>query len=172
MKWFDRNFSFEHLIGTLPSILERLKGTPVRLKNKIEVIPQDFYRTKIDGSWSIQEQVGHLDDLESLWEARFIDFIKSRETLTAADLTNQKTHLADHNQDSMARLLESFESKRLRLCDRIANLSDQAESISSKHPRLGTPMRPIDLAFFIAEHDDHHLAGISQIERLLSKKNQ
>ena len=169
MKWFERSFSFEHLTGTLPSILERLKGTPVRLKNKIEAIPANFYQIKIDRSWSIQEQVGHLDDLESLWEARFIDFTNRRETLTAADLTNQKTHLAGHNQDNMVSLLESFESNRMRLCDLIASISDHAEGISAKHPRLGTPMRPIDLAFFIAEHDDHHLASISQIERVLSK---
>ena len=38
---------------------------------------------------------------------------------------------------------------------------------------LGTPsdllavhVRPVDLAFFIAEHDDHHLARISELRRL------
>ena len=30
-----------------------------------------------------------------------------------------------------------------------------------KVPRLGTPMRLVDLAFFVAEHDDHHLAQIT-----------
>ena len=34
------------------------------------------------------------------------------------------------------------------------------------HPRLGTPMRLIDLAFFVAEHDDHHLAQITHLANL------
>jgi predicted short-subunit dehydrogenase-like oxidoreductase (DUF2520 family) len=29
---------------------------------------------------------------------------------------------------------------------------------TSLHPRLKRPMRLIDLCFFVAEHDDHHLA--------------
>jgi hypothetical protein len=31
------------------------------------------------------------------------------------------------------------------------------------HPRLGTPMRLVDLAYFIAEHDDHHLARLREL---------
>jgi hypothetical protein len=32
--------------------------------------------------------------------------------------------------------------------------------------RPGGEIRVIDLAFFIAEHDDHHLARISELKRL------
>jgi len=31
------------------------------------------------------------------------------------------------------------------------------------HPRLQQPMRVLDLAFFVAEHDDHHLAHITRL---------
>ena len=31
------------------------------------------------------------------------------------------------------------------------------------HPRLDRPMRVIDLAIFAAEHDDHHLARITEL---------
>jgi hypothetical protein len=31
------------------------------------------------------------------------------------------------------------------------------------HPRLKRPMRLIDLCFFIAEHDDHHLTIVSRL---------
>jgi hypothetical protein len=34
------------------------------------------------------------------------------------------------------------------------------------HPRLQMEIRVLDLAFFIAEHDDHHLARISELRRL------
>jgi hypothetical protein len=33
------------------------------------------------------------------------------------------------------------------------------------HPRLNLPMRVIDLIYFIAEHDDHHLARITDLMR-------
>ena len=169
MKWFDRKFSFEHLDGNFPSILERIKDTPLRLSNKINGIARDHYTRRLVGAWSIQEQVGHLSDLESLWERRFVDFIEGREILSPADLTNEKTHTANHNNYDMVLLLDSFEKQRASLYNRIAKVSISAESLISKHPRLGTPMRPIDLAFFIAEHDDHHLARITAIDMLLSK---
>jgi hypothetical protein len=36
---------------------------------------------------------------------------------------------------------------------------------AAKHPRLGKPMRLIDLVLFVAEHDEHHLARITQLKR-------
>jgi hypothetical protein len=32
-----------------------------------------------------------------------------------------------------------------------------------RHPRPGTPMRLIDLAYFVAEHDDHDLARLREL---------
>jgi hypothetical protein len=36
------------------------------------------------------------------------------------------------------------------------------------HPRLKVRIRVLDLVFFIAEHDDHHLARISELKRLFA----
>jgi len=33
------------------------------------------------------------------------------------------------------------------------------------HPRLQQPMRVLDMAFFTAEHDDHHLARMTELSR-------
>jgi hypothetical protein len=44
---------------------------------------------------------------------------------------------------------------------REASADDLARA--SKHP-LGTPMRLIDLAFFVAEHDDHHMAKLRELK--------
>ncbi len=44
--------------------------------------------------------------------------------------------------------------------------ADEAAAVrSALHPRLGTPMRLIDLALFTAEHDDHHLAAITALRQ-------
>lgn len=170
MKWFDRKFAFENLEGTFPGILERLKGTPIRLSGIIRTIPEALLSQSPDGSWTIKEQVGHLGDLESLWATRFADFIKGRAVLTEADLTNKKTHEASHNQKKMTYLVKTFSDQRLHLCEFLQSITSKAGLWSSKHPRLLTPMRPIDLAYFIAEHDDHHLARISEISQILTEK--
>lgn len=34
---------------------------------------------------------------------------------------------------------------------------------SSIHPRLQQPMRPIDMAQFILEHDEHHIETIKEL---------
>jgi hypothetical protein len=33
------------------------------------------------------------------------------------------------------------------------------------HPRLQQEMSVVDLCFFVAEHDDHHLGAIAEIAR-------
>lgn len=48
-------------------------------------------------------------------------------------------------------------------------LADDELSRTSVHPRLKVVMNPVDLAFFDAEHDDHHLVRISEIISTLKK---
>jgi hypothetical protein len=57
--------------------------------------------------WSIQEQAGHLLDLEELGMKRLDDFEAGRETLVAADMDNRKTHEANHNTDTLANILDT-----------------------------------------------------------------
>jgi hypothetical protein len=50
--------------------------------------------------------------------------------------------------------------------ERLEALAPEAFARSAHHPRLDQPMRLVDTLFFQAEHDDHHLARISDLERL------
>jgi hypothetical protein len=53
--------------------------------------------------------------------------------------------------------------------DFVARLDSYNEAFVARtalHPRLQQNIRVVDLAFFIAEHDDHHLARISELKRL------
>ncbi|MFN8372037.1 MAG: hypothetical protein U0694_04075 [Anaerolineae bacterium] len=36
---------------------------------------------------------------------------------------------------------------------------------ASKHPRLLQPMTLVDHIYFVAEHDDHHLAQVTRLKR-------
>ena len=95
------------------------------------------------------------------------DFIDGEKELRPADLENTKTHNANHNAISLEDLIESLKNERAILLSNCKLLSDVAETTTALHPRLKKPMRVIDLAFFIAEHDDHHLAAITKINNQL-----
>jgi hypothetical protein len=41
--------------------------------------------------------------------------------------------------------------------------SDEQIVRTAVHPRLQMPMRLVDWAYFVAEHDDHHLARIREL---------
>lgn len=120
-----------------------------------------------DGSWSIQENAGHLLDLEELWDARLSDYLAGAETLREADLTNRKTYLADHNAADAGELAADVRSSRRAFLERCRGLTADDFARVAVHPRLQTPMRLIDLLTFVAEHDDHHLARIEELRQSL-----
>ena len=165
IEWFKRRFPPQQENGILPGIIERLGGTPARLEEKIRKIGLEKLEARPDGKWSIKEEVGHLIDLEPLWSGRIDDFINGKEELRPADLSNRKTHEADHNQKNIDDLLAEFRKERKILVEKIVNLKDDILQKTALHPRLKTPMKVIDLAYFVAEHDDHHLAQITFLSR-------
>ena len=163
--WFERVFTFDAPDGIFPNVLERLRGTPTRLEERLRPLPLHLLTRKEAGAWSIMENAGHLLDLEPLWAARVEDFVRGNERLKIADLTNRKTHEAGHNTSPLERILSSFRSARSELVRKLEDLDGAAFSKTALHPRLNTPMRLLDHVFFVAEHDDHHLARISCLVR-------
>ena len=161
-KWFDRKFSFASE-NIMPSVIERLMGTPLRIKHKLEQLDRGTLTLKPDGKWSILEHVGHLSDLESLWLGRFEDIMSGREILRPTDLANQKTTEAGHNEKTLADVLREFETVRAVTISQLSTLKENDLFRSALHPRLKTPMRMQDLFIFVAEHDDHHLAKMTAI---------
>ena len=118
---------------------------------------------KADGKWSIKEHAGHLIDLEELGEKRLDDFLNRKEILSAADISNKKTHEADYNKKNINELLKEFRSAREHAVGRLEKLTKEQVAIVSIHPRLNQKMRVIDWVYFMSEHDDHHLTKIREI---------
>lgn len=112
IKWFERKFEFSTEQNIFPSILERLRGTPVRLKDKMFKIPQEQLTVKPEGSWSILENIGHLIDLEVIWFGRLEDILNGEKELRHADLQNKKTDLANHNSKQLDMLIMEFSDIR------------------------------------------------------------
>jgi hypothetical protein len=162
-KWIERKFNFDFPVGVMPSILERLRGTSVRINKIAASLTDAQLKRQPEGKWSIQEHIGHLGDLEELHEGRIDDFISGKEMLRAADMTNTKTNSSSHNNKRIEDLLREFRDKREHFISRLIMLDDKIHESKSMHPRLKVSMRPVDMAYFTAEHDDHHLASIREI---------
>ena len=165
LKWVDRTFQFTFQVEVYPEIIERLRGTPARLEDRLRNIdPQLLIRP--DGErWSMQENAGHLLDLESLFNQRLDEYLAGAANLHAADMSNRKTYDADHNRSMIDDILTSFRRERTTLVERLEALPPDTFARVAHHPRLNVPMRLIDMLFFQAEHDDHHLARISELIR-------
>ena len=163
-RWFDREFELGLAPDSTPELLERLRRTPERLSDALRGLPRAVLTRKPDGKWSIQENAGHLLDLESLWDQRLDDYDAGARDLHPADLENRKTHEAAHNDRPISEILAEFTSVRGRIVDRLARMSPAELGRTALHPRLQQPMSVVDLCFFVAEHDDHHLRTIDELK--------
>ncbi|HXY07003.1 MAG TPA: DinB family protein [Terriglobales bacterium] len=161
--WFERKFDFSLPVQLYPNLLTRLRGTPARLEELVRGRTMETMVRKENGKWSAQEHAGHLADLEPLWLARVEDFTTGGAELTAADLKNQKTHSANHNAHPVEEILADFRRKRAAMLHRVENAAPEMFARSMLHPRLKQPMRLVDHLYFVAEHDDHHLAQIWEL---------
>ena len=166
LKWTARTFQFTFPVEVYPEMIERVRGTPARLEDRVQSIAPDVLAKRDGERWSIQENAGHLLDLESLFRQRLDEYLAGAETLHAADMSNRKTYDADHNQASMQTILCNFRGQRSGLVSRLDSLPPETFAAVALHPRLNVPMRLVDMLFFQAEHDDYHLARISELIRL------
>lgn len=166
--WIERKFEFNFPAGLFPVIVDRIRGSIYRIEKILMDLPDEKLSMKINNEWSLKEQLGHLYDLEELWYGRIEDFLAGAKTLRAADMSNAKTHSANHNSKSFEELFLLFINARMRLIERVENFDESKVLLTALHPRLQIPMRLIDSVFFIAEHDDHH---ITKMHRLTTNLN-
>ncbi len=170
--WSERRFEFKFPVGVYPEFIERLRGTPARLEDRIREIAPTLLTRREGDRWSIQENAGHLLDLEALTQGRLDDFERGVAILRAADMTNRATFEARHNEKPIDAILAAFRAERTRLVDRLERLEAAGFARTAVHPRLDVPMRLIDMIDFQAHHDDFHLATITELKRAFSAESQ
>jgi uncharacterized damage-inducible protein DinB len=163
--WFERKFAFDLPVARFPLLIERLRGTLARLEERTDDLPRELLIRHVLAAWSIQQNVGHLLDLEPLWLRRTDELFAGAAELAPTDLANRRTHEARHDDAPLVRVLSDFGTARRGLIARLAAADDEVLARSALHPRLRQPMRLVDLAYFVAEHDDHHLATITGLRR-------
>lgn len=167
MRWTERTFTFGLPLGLFPCVLERLRGTPARIEDRIRQFPPSILTTRVNEGWSIQEHAGHLYDLGELDDKRLMDYLAGAEVLSPADMQNRKTHEANHNAQRVEEILKQFRESREGLIKKLERFDETQVAITSLHPRLKMPMRVIDWCYFMAEHDDHHVARMTELARIL-----
>jgi hypothetical protein len=94
--------------------------------------------------------------------------VEGTTVLQAWDGTNEATWNANHNASQLRDILEAFRRSRQLFLGRLDELPEELVERSAVHPRLKKPLRIIELASFVAEHDDYHLATIAGANRLRS----
>ena len=104
-------------------------------------------------------------DVERLPMGRLDDYLAGESTLRAADMSNRRTHEAGHHDKPIATLLAAFRAERARFIERLDSLDGADFARVATHPRLNVPMRLVDMCRFQADHDDYHLARISELVR-------
>lgn len=166
LPWFERRFAFDLPVSAAAGIIERLRGTPARVRHRLGDLPHDvlIHRPTKD-HWSIQENAGHLDDLEAVWMTRINDLAIGRNTLTPLDADNRRTFDARHNEHPFSDIMVRFVEARAELVGQLEGADEADWMRSAMSSQIQKPMRLLDLAFYIAEHDDHHLATITELLR-------
>ncbi len=161
--WLERQFETGLALEMFPNLIERLRGTPARVEDRLRDVRQEVLTARTGESWSILDNVGHLVMVEGLWAARLDDFESRRPDLTAARFESWRVAEAQFNTRAARALCGSFRLARRNLVARLEALDDAVLAVLARHPRLDRPMRVVDLMLFIAEHDDHHLVTITQL---------
>lgn len=163
MNWMERKLIFSVENGVLPAVSMRLRGAVDRLEALVPQLSNEILIRKPIGGWSIQEHIGHLSDLEPLHLEYVSGFLVGASILRAGDPCNHKTEAAGHNERSIEELVECFMYRRYELVARLESLDAHTLTQTALHPRLNRQMRPVEVACFIAEHDDHHFARMYEL---------
>jgi uncharacterized damage-inducible protein DinB len=162
--WVERKFTFDHLTeGDFPSLVVRLRATPARLESAVRGLSRERLTRREGDSWSILEQVGHLVEVDALHDGRLEDYRAGASVLRAADMENKRTYAGGYNDRTIEEVLAAFRGVRGRFVERLDAWEPERRVAVALHPRLQQPMRVVDMLFFAAEHDEHHLARVSEL---------
>jgi N-acetylglutamate synthase-like GNAT family acetyltransferase/uncharacterized damage-inducible protein DinB len=168
-KWFERNFDFSFGTELYGTLLERLQSAPNRFMEVTRMLPDEILVFRHENKWTIKENIGHLQLLEPLWRIRFEEIKSGISEMSPADLNNSATDDMNFNTFGLQELINTFADQRTKTIDFLGSLQKSDFTKRSTHPRLQQPMRIIDLMYFVAEHDLHHLNAVLN---LINKSNK
>lgn len=162
LPWFERNLKFGYPKEMLPFFLERLEGSMVRIEMKVTGIDEIILSTKLNGKWSVKQNIGHLAEVDEIANKRLDEMVAGISPMSPAVFEPQ-----DYNPWPIEKVVNLFKTNRWKNLKKYQSLAEADLLKSSLHPRLKVLMTPVDLAWFDAEHDDHHIVKINEIIKKL-----
>ena len=72
--WLERDFAFDTPWWMFPHVVERVRGGPPRLEEALRNLSGTELTERLGSVWSIQEEAGHLLDIEPLMSGRLDQF--------------------------------------------------------------------------------------------------
>ena len=157
--WFERKLDFGKPKEMLPYYLERLEGTISRIKTKVNGVADSLLSAQHNGKWSVKQNIGHLAEVDEIANRRIDEIISGVSPMSPAVFEPK----LNYNEMSITDVIQFFTERRKSNLKKYAELLDEDLMKSSLHPRLKVMMTAVDLAWFDAEHDDHHLVKINFI---------
>ncbi len=165
--WTQRSFNFAYPVEWYPDIVERFRGLPARVEDRVRSLPAAAL-TRSDGKgWTILENIGHILSLEELFDGRIDDFLAGKPILRAADMSNASTTAAGYNSRPIGEVVGALRRARESQAAKLDSLGLSDFARVSVHPRLQVPMRLVDAVSFVCCHDDYHMARVSELGRVL-----
>jgi hypothetical protein len=165
MKWFDRKFTFGSPVTMLPFYLERLDGTLARLESKTKDLTDEVLSQKVEGKWSIKQNIGHLAEVDEIANKRIDEMVNGISPMSPAVFEPKY----DYNEQPIYEVLKFFRDNRIKNLNKYRTVSEDNLLKASLQPRLKVMMTSVDLAYFDAEHDDHHIVTINGLIKTLTK---
>lgn len=164
--WFERTFTFGLSAAMLPFYLERLEGTIARVRHKVATLSDDALAWQPAGKWCIKQHIGHLAEVDGVGLKRLHEMTTGVSPLSPAVFEPR----GNYQHMPIQEVLTFFSDMRTRNLQAYRALTDAELTRASLHPRLQVLMTPVDLAWFDAEHDDHHLVAIQETIAAFTKR--
>lgn len=158
LPWFERNLKFGLPKEMLPFYLERLEGTMYRIQAKVKGYDNQILSERFNGKWSVKQNIGHLAEVDEIANKRIDEMVAGISPMSPAVFEPQ-----DYNPWPIEQVVEYFITTRSKNLSKYLSIAEDNLLKQSLHPRLKVMMTPVDLAWFDAEHDDHHLVTINNI---------
>ena len=161
--WAQRKLVFAHQPWMLVDFTERLRGALPRVDALLLGVDDGRAHRQLEGKWSIAQNIGHLSDVEELWQQRLEDLRTGKKTYSPAVAARFQELASRHQERPVEETVAEFKRRRSLLIEALEQASPELQKASAFHERLQVPMRLVDCAQFYAEHDDHHLLRIRSL---------
>lgn len=161
--WIERRMPLGQQTDQLPLLLERLHGTPERLRELMQDLPTDSLRTRAVAAWSMFDHAAHLLLVQQRFHVRVEEYRALCHRLSPLGFDDAYEWLRGQVVREPGDMIEEFRLERSAFIAEVRSLPEGILSHQAEHPCRGPGMRIADALYWLAEHDDHHLACIRAI---------